>query len=427
MDTDGALAAALAHHRRGNPARAEELCREIMGAEPGRADALHLLGILLCGRGEIEPAIDLYRRAIAHAPHDATLRVHLGKALSDSGRETEAEESYRKAIAIDPAHPEAHADLGVLRQRTGDLPGAVASYREALRLDISSPLPHYNLATALRSQGNLTKAIEHAGKVAEQVPDAPAPRLLLADLRLEAGDAEGALEDCRLCLRHEARNRRAIALEAIALARLGDHAATRALLDLDRLVRSRRVDPPHVYPDGAGFDAALARIFAHRMGATGSEAAPAALRPVRSGELLRGAGGVPGALAARFAEGVTWYLDRRPRDSRHRFLKWHPRDFHVEGDALLLAGGQRSEADIRERGWVSGLYAAATVRNAEPRPRVELGAPPPRLRGERPFEGREVSLEAGRLVLFPSYLFHSLWAPEGSERHFVVTFDMVPD
>ena len=427
MDTDGALAAALAHHRRGNPARAEELCREIVGVDPGHAGALHLLGILLCGRGEIEPAIDLYRRAIARAPGDATLRVQLGKALSDSGRETEAEESYREAIAIDPAHPKAHANLGVLRQRAGDLPGAVASYREALRLDGSPPLVHYNLATALRRQGHLRSAIEHVRRVAGQLPAAPAPRMLLADMRLESGDVEGALEDCRLCLRHEARSRRAIALEAIALARLGDHAASRALLDLDRLVRLRPVDPPHPYPNGADFDAALARAFAHRMEAAGPEAASPAPRPMRSGELFRGAGGAPGALAARFAESATWYLDRRPRAPRHRFLKWRPRDFHVEGDALLLADGQRTEADIREKGWVSGLYAVSTLRNAEPRPRVELGAPPPRLGGEGRFEGREVSLEAGRLVLFPSYLFHALRVPEGSERHFVVTFDMVPD
>ena len=252
--------------------------------------------------------------------------------------------------------------------------------------------------------------------------------MLLAELRLETGDAEGALRDCERCLRHEARNRRAMALEAVALARLGHHEASRALIDLDRLVRLRRVDPPPPYPDVAGFDTALAQALAEGAETPGAPAAgPDPRSPRRSDECLRGAGGAPGALAARFAGAAKWYLDHRPRDLRHRFLKWRPRDFHVEGDALHLPGGGRSEPEIRERGWVSGLYAIAPARDASACPVVEVGAPPSRHRGETPFGRREIVLEEGRLVLFPSYLFHSLRAPEGVERWIVVTFDMVPD
>ena len=424
MESDGALAAAIAHQRRVDPERAEALCREIVDAEPGHAGALHLLGILRSRRGDHERAIALFRRAIAQSPGDAALRVHLGKALSESGCETEAGESYRAAIAIDARRADAHADLGVLRQREGDLPGAVASYREAIRQGASAPLVHFNLATALRQQGELTEAIIEAERAAKQMPGLPGPRILLAELRLEAGDAQRALEECRLCLRHEARNRHAMALEALALARTGDHEASRALLDLERLVRLRQVEAPPPYRDAAEFDADLARALTEIGDGTASSGSS---HPVRSRELLRGAGGAPGALAARFAEAAKWYLDHRPHDVRHRFLRWRPRDFHVEGDMLCLPGGGCGETEIRERGWVSGVYALTPAGVSSEPPIVELGAPPPRHRGSSRVAERSIALESGRLVLFPSYLFHSLRSPKGAERQSVVSLDMVPD
>lgn len=427
MDSTGALSAAIAHHRRGETAEAEEICREILRSDPADVRALRFLGMLSSQRGDVGRATELFRRAIEHAPEDPDLHLQLGRALSASGREEEAEQSCRRAVAIDPGRPDAHADLAVMRQRAGDLPGAIAGYREALRLDSSRPLFHYNLATALRRQGDVATAIDHAARVANHLPGAPAPRILLAELRLEAGDVDAALADCERCLKHEARNRRAIALQAVALARLGDHEGSRALLDLGRLVRFRRVDPPAPYPEVAAFDVALADSLPRPDETPGDGGSAGSSLVARSGEILRGAGGAPGALAARFAEAAKWYFDHRPRDVRHRFLRWRPREFHVEGDALRLPGGARTASDVRERGWLSGLYACAPPDASGECPEVELGVPPARLRGETRFERRAIALEPGRLLLFPSYLFHSLRSPEAAGTHRVITLDAVPE
>ncbi len=427
MNTDGALSAAIAHHRRGDASEAEAICRHILRSDPGNVGTLRLLAMIASQRGDTEQAVDLFRRAVDHAPEDPDLHLQLGRALCASGLEEEAEKRCREAIAIDPERPDAHADLAVIRQRAGDLPGAIAGYREALRLDYSRPLVHYNLATALRRQGDIATAIDHAARVADQLPGAPAPRILLAELRLQSGDVESALADCERCLRHEARNRRAIALQAVALARLGNHEGSRALLDLERLVRLRRIEAPAPYPDVSAFDAALAEALPApgdpARGGNGSGRSAA----MRDAEVPHGAGGAPDALAAIFAEAARWYFAHRPRDVKHRFLRWRPRDFHVESDTLRLAGGDRSDSDVRERGWLSGLYACAPGDPARERPEVELGVPPDRHRGETQFEGRSIVLEAGRLVLFPSYVFHSLRSPDAAGAHLIITLDAVPD
>ena len=92
-----------------------------------------------------------------------------------------------------------------------------------------------------------------------------------------------------------------------------------------------------------------------------------------------------------------------------------------------MHGGQRIESDIRERGWVSGLYAIGPDGEPRGRPETELGVPPERHRGGMHFEPRAIVLEPGRLVLFPSYVFHSLQAPDEAKAQAVITFDAVPD
>ena len=79
MDTDGALSAAIAHHRRGDAAEAEEICREILQSDPADVRALRFLAMLSSQRGDAGSAIGLFRRAIDRAPEDPDLHLQLGR------------------------------------------------------------------------------------------------------------------------------------------------------------------------------------------------------------------------------------------------------------------------------------------------------------------------------------------------------------
>ena len=475
MDAAGKLSAAFTHYRRDEVEAAERLCREILDAEPGHLRALHLLGLVASRRGDFERAAELHRRAAARDPGDPLPRVRLGRALAASGRGAAAEESYREAIAVDPGCVAAHAELGLLRERAGDPAGALSAYGEALRLDAGLPRVRRHFAAALGRLGRLDEALAQAERAANEAPGLPESRLLLAELRLRRGDAEGAIEDCERCLKQEPRNRRALAFQAVALARGGDWAGSRSLLDLDRLVRLRRLPPPDPYRRVEEFNAALLRALppsvtsplpaaraappdsgggrpaddaarlppsAATLPPAGADlahpaagvlppapgaalATPDAMPSSAGGELLLGARGTLGALAARLAEAVDWYFDRRPRDPQHPFLSWRPRAFHVRGEALRPPAVAEVEPRIRERGWVSGIYCL--------RPRsgggalLEAGAPPPCYAGELRFARRRIALSEGDLVLFPSYFFTAPGAAEGSEPPLVIAFDAVPE
>ena len=457
MDTVGKLSAAFTHYRRGEAEESGRLCREILDAEPGHPRALRLLGLVAGRRAECEGPTEHPRRAAARDPGGAMRCVRLGRTLAAAGRGAAAEERYREAIAADPGCVAAHAELGLLRERSGDPAGALSAYGEALRLDAELPRVRCRFAAALGRMGRLDEAVAHAGRAADDGPGSPEARMLLAELRLRRGDAEAAIADCDHCLKHEPRNRRAIAFKAVALARSGDYAGSRTLLDLDRLVRLRTLPPPDPGRRVEEFHAALVHALPPSVRglprppraaspASGGEApadgaglppsaaapppaeaglpSPGALPSPGGGELLRGARGALGALAARLAEAVDWYLDHRPRDPRHPFLKWRPRAFHVCGEALRPPALQDAEPRIRERGWVSGLYCLGSPSGGSAL--LETGAPPPRYAGNLRFARRRITLSEGDLVLFPSYLFTALRAAEGPPP-LVIAFDAVPE
>jgi Flp pilus assembly protein TadD len=54
------LAEARRHKQAGDKARAEQICHEILRAEPTNVDALHLLGICLHATGKLAEAVEQY-------------------------------------------------------------------------------------------------------------------------------------------------------------------------------------------------------------------------------------------------------------------------------------------------------------------------------------------------------------------------------
>lgn len=97
----------------GQPRAAEEPLRSVLRSNPDHTEALHLLAMLLLGRGRAGLAINLLRRAIATDPADARLHEDLGHALREAGYMLEALAAFRAASEIAPS-PGLDANMAVL-------------------------------------------------------------------------------------------------------------------------------------------------------------------------------------------------------------------------------------------------------------------------------------------------------------------------
>jgi Flp pilus assembly protein TadD len=101
---------------------------------PNDVFALWHLASVLREAGDLEKAIEAFRKAIALKPEDAGLQQELGFSLRAAGRLAEAAVALRKSIDLDSNQAPAHYTLGVTLVELGDRDAGEQEIAEARRL-----------------------------------------------------------------------------------------------------------------------------------------------------------------------------------------------------------------------------------------------------------------------------------------------------
>jgi FkbM family methyltransferase len=94
------LIAALEHQRAGRLAEAERLYDEALQADPGQADAMHLLGLIAASRGQFDIAENKIARAISCEPNRGDFHASLGNLFFARQMIPQMTECYRRALVL---------------------------------------------------------------------------------------------------------------------------------------------------------------------------------------------------------------------------------------------------------------------------------------------------------------------------------------
>jgi tetratricopeptide (TPR) repeat protein len=160
VSEDPTFARAVALHRRGDIASAEQLYRQILRLQPRHAGALHLMGAIHVQRGELTEALVACEAAAAINPTNAAVQQTLGDALHDLKRYPQAIAAYDRCLALDPGCFVAWSNRGSALLRSRRFDQAVASYDRALA---TSPRqlanPYLNRGAALQELGSFDAAL----------------------------------------------------------------------------------------------------------------------------------------------------------------------------------------------------------------------------------------------------------------------------
>ena len=154
-----ALATAEQHHQAGRLQVAEQICRQIVQAEPHQADAWNLLGAISAKTGDRQRAVECINRALALKSDWAEAHCNLGNVLGEEGKRDEAVACYRRALELKPNLAWIHSNLGNILMGQGKLDEAVACYRRALELKPDYAEALYNMGTVLVGLGKLDEAV----------------------------------------------------------------------------------------------------------------------------------------------------------------------------------------------------------------------------------------------------------------------------
>ncbi|SMH45426.1 tetratricopeptide repeat protein [Azospirillum agricola] len=200
-DTNALLSDAIDRHRAGRLEEARAGYQAVIDAEPGHADALHLLGLIHHQCGQPEEAEGLMADALRRVPDFPAAWNHLGLVQDSRGQPDAALRSFTRALALRPDFPEALTHLGLRLQRSNRPADAKPLHRRSIMLVPDNPAPHTNLGHACESEGCYAEAAIHYRRAVALRPEAPDTQNNLATVANLTGRAADTALHLRRALR----------------------------------------------------------------------------------------------------------------------------------------------------------------------------------------------------------------------------------
>ena len=190
------------HDRRDSGSReVSELCRRALSIDPAYADAWVLLSSATGDLANNSPhrekllgdAREFARRAIDARPDLAGGYLAYGSALIADLNVAAARVQFNRALSLNPNDQWAIAWAGLLARYDGRLDESIRLVQRSLDLDPENTARYFDLAIPLHAAGRYREAEAAYRRYGAAVVN-PILILRLADLKLDAGDAAGALE-----------------------------------------------------------------------------------------------------------------------------------------------------------------------------------------------------------------------------------------
>ncbi len=446
---------------------AEEIARATLAGPQGnpyRTAALkHNLGIALSHQHRHEEALTEFHAAQALAPGLPKADYNRGNTLQTMGRLDEAEEAFRRALDRNSLDLKAHSDLNQLlyRMRRTDF---LHSYEEAIRkhpektalfvekgkflfldgryeearemfLRALALAPDDNaarngLGSALTQLGRFGEAKDEYERLLTADPSNADMRCNFAECLLRAGDAKGSIAVSQRTLAYAPYHQFALALWGVALRQLNDTRED-TLNDYESFVQVYDLEAPEGFADMQSFNEAL-DAHLDRLHVDCREPINRTSRfGTQTTGVLFGAGHeIVEWLKHRIDDAVAAYISRLNESEIHPLLARRAGGFVYGGSwSTRLSDCGFHTNHVHPHGWISSAYYAAVpdvVRDeGETQGWLKFGEPHFDAGFNDPVR-RIVQPVPGRLVLFPSYMWHGTVPFRSSQPRMTVAFDIIP-
>jgi protein O-mannosyl-transferase len=215
----------------------ETLWRTTIARNPECWMAYSNLGSFLSSRGDVDEAIQDFRRAIELNPDASKDHNNLGKALLQKGRMAEAIEEFQTALRISPDDSDAENNIGAFYLQKGDpdealvhlsqavknrptnaeayinfgnallqkrqFDEAIAAYSATLGLHYDHAESHYSIGNAFRVKGALDEAMLHYRMALDLRPDYADAHNNLGNTLRQLGRIQGAIREYEAALKSQ--------------------------------------------------------------------------------------------------------------------------------------------------------------------------------------------------------------------------------
>lgn len=383
---------------------------------------------LLQEMGRDDEALALLRVMLERDPANPALHRRYNDLLHVMGREAEMFHSYDMA----PPSAALALDKAALLAQAGRNEEAQATCAALLAREPENLGALLRAAALLAQMGRAQEALALLEKAHRDRPDDQHSELGLkagiGNAALLGGDPQKAAAMLEAVVARAPHDNNSLARLSTAWRLLGD-ARDEALMSYDELVRVFDLKPPEGFSDMAAFNAALEEEL-QRLHPQRREFLGQSLRrgTQTAGHLFGGGHKLVDRLKTRIDEAVARYIAGLGADAAHPLHGRRRGGFAYNGSWSSRLGDCGFHVNhIHPMGWISscyyaGLPACVADENAK-QGWIKFGEPD--FDAGLPIR-RAIQPRAGRLVLFPSYMWHGTIPFHGEEKRTTIAFDIIP-
>jgi uncharacterized protein (TIGR02466 family) len=251
-----------------------------------------------------------------------------------------------------------------------------------------------------------------------------------ASAALMTGDPQKAEYFCQSGLRQAPFDQTCLALLGTSWRLKGDE-RDEALNGYERLIRVFDLDPPEGFSSMESFNAELGEYLDRLHPKTDAYLEQSLYGGTQTEGMLFGAGHVlVEKVRARIEQAISSYIADFKLDTEHPFLARLSKNFRYAGAWSCLMRGQGFHTNhLHPEGWISSCYYVTVPKETDNHQTrngwIKFGEPSMPLPLAEPIR-RAVQPVPGRLVLFPSYMWHGTVPLEAASPRTTIAFDVAP-
>lgn len=402
---------------------AQTLVPEIPLVDLNRASTLHKLG-------RNEEALEFYRRAIARNPLDIVAHRDLNFLLYQMGRDEEFTRSYDETAVFYPEASGLHLAKANLLFKAGQFERAEESYRVAISMEPGVVYCHDGLALSLAAQGKYDDAITEHQRALKYDATVGLAWANFADTLLHAGDAKEALKAADKALDAAPDDQRVLAIWGLALRALNDP-RDEVLNDYENFVQIFDIEVPPGHDDVDAFNRDLSIYLASLHHDQRHPVDQTVRGGTQTTDHIFGRGHqLVDQLRTRIDAAVKTYIANMKDDAEHPLHRRRRRNYLYSGSwSTKLHDCGFHTNHVHMEGWISSAYYAhvpdAVLDEDKKEGWLKFGEPNFDAHIKDPVR-RLIKPKAGRLVLFPSYMWHGTVPFQSAEERITIAFDAVP-
>jgi uncharacterized protein (TIGR02466 family) len=450
--------------KQGNIDSAIQYLQKTLELKPDYAEAHHNMGVCLRLKQKPAEAIRYYENACQLGLDRAELYQNLGSAQVDVQHIDAAMQAYRKAIERNPEDIISHSNLNKLLWEQELLDDYLHSYEEALLKIPASEQLAMSYSIALNQQENHEQAEQVLSEALRRSPDSSELKSLLAytyecqdewdnalQMHAQAVASADSIANHRIsyarallacqrpkeALAHAEKasielpfNQRAIAYLGLCW-RMLDNEADAFINDYENFVQIFDIPVPAQYSSRDEFNEQLTLVLnSLHLGKRHPPEQTLRGGTQTHGDLFERKESEIQDLVSGLSECVHEYINKLPANDEHPLLMRRSQrfDFSASWSVRLQRSGYHT-MHVHPLGWISSAYYVQVppeVSESDARGGgIKFGEPDINI-GWRGVAKRHIQPQAGRLVLFPSYMWHGTIPFESNAPRMTVAFDVEP-